>query len=49
MGNAKSAVIVVSGVNGVGKTTSIGNLENILKTIIDLLFLEQQILLEQLQ
>ena len=26
MGNAKSAVIVVSGVNGVGKTTSIGKL-----------------------
>ena len=26
MGNAKTAVIVVSGVNGVGKTTSIGKL-----------------------
>ena len=26
MGNAKSAVIVISGVNGVGKTTSIGKL-----------------------
>ena len=47
MGNAKSSVIVVSGVNGVGKTTSIGKLGNILKTIIDLLFLVLRILLEQ--
>ena len=32
MGNAKSAVIVVSGVNGVGKTTTIGKISKILKT-----------------
>ena len=31
MGNAKTSTIVVSGVNGVGKTTSIGKLENIKK------------------
>ena len=32
MGNAKSAVIVVSGVNGVGKTTTIGKVGKILKS-----------------
>ena len=48
MGNAKSAVIVVSGVNGVEKLLVSENLESILKTIIDLLFLELRILLEQL-
>ena len=48
MGNAKSAVIVVSGVNGVEKLLVSENLESILKIIIDLLFLVLRILLEQL-
>ena len=49
MGNAKTSVIVVSGVNGVGKRLLSENLANILKTIKDQLFLEQQILFEQQQ
>ena len=36
MGNAKTSTIVVSGVNGVGKTTSIGKLGKYFKKIIDL-------------
>ena len=48
MGNAKSAVIVVSGVNGVGKTTSIGKLGKYFKDNNRSVVLELQILLEQL-
>ena len=47
MGNAKSAVIVVSGVNGVGKTTSIGKLGKYFKDNNRSVVLELQILLEQ--
>ena len=36
LGNNKSAVIVVSGVNGVGKTTTIGKIGKFLKIIINL-------------
>ena len=49
MGNAKTSTIVVSGVNGVGKTTSIGKLEKYLKTIMNQLYLVQRILLKRQQ